>query len=99
MFLGGLSEAVQGYPELANVSLELEGVHKLYGGKLLQDNEFVIPNVKTELENSSYNSVHIATHAEFSGDVRDTFLLTWDGKLTMDDLDQYLWVNRFNTDP
>lgn len=39
--------------------------------------------------------MHIATHGVIEADVRDSFLLTWDGRLTMDDLEQTLNPSRY----
>jgi CHAT domain-containing protein len=35
-----------------------------------------------------YNIVHIASHGEFGSDPSKTFVLAFDGRLTMDDLEQ-----------
>jgi CHAT domain-containing protein len=43
--------------------------------------------------------VHIASHGEFAGDVDQTFLLAFDGRLTIDRLDETIGLLRFRKDP
>src|SRR5262249_4887446 len=51
------------------------------------------------LKETPVNIVHVASHGQFSSDATKTFLLTFDGKLTMDRLDQYIGLFRFRDDP
>ncbi|MGC4098483.1 MAG: CHAT domain-containing protein [Nitrospira sp.] len=43
--------------------------------------------------------MHIATHGKFSPNVQDSFLLTHDGKLTMQTLDQLVGLFRYRQEP
>ncbi|MGE5304056.1 MAG: CHAT domain-containing protein [Alphaproteobacteria bacterium] len=95
----GLTAAVQGFPPLPHVSAEIGALQDLYGADRLLNQEFVAPKVQKELHDSHFNVVHIASHGEFSGDVDKTFLLTFDDKLTVDRLDQYVGLFRFRDDP
>jgi CHAT domain-containing protein len=95
----GLTEAVQGFPPLPHVANEITAIQSLYGTNRLLDKEFIAPKVQEELRDSRFNVVHIASHGQFSGDVEKTFLLTFDDKLTMDRLDQYVGLFRFRDDP
>lgn len=99
ILLSGLTESVREFSPLPHVSTELQGIKDLYGGTLLKNQDFVISSVKEELKLTPYSIVHIASHGEFAGDVRDTFILTWDDKLTMDHLDQFIKFSRFRKDP
>ncbi len=95
----GLTQAVQGYPELPFVADELNSIQGLYGGEPLVDQNYVMPRVEKELKEKNFNVVHVASHGEFSSDVEKTFLLTYEDKLTMDRLDQYVGLFRFREDP
>jgi CHAT domain-containing protein len=86
VFMGGLSEAVGGFPPLRFVRDELERVEALYRGTLLLNSEFSIPRIEKELAEQRFTIVHFASHAEFQADVANTFVLTFDGKLSMDRL-------------
>ena len=99
VLLGGLTESVQGFPALPNVKQELEQIQILFGGKLLQDQDFVITNMESELTRTPYSIVHVASHGQFDKDVDNTFLLTYDGKLSMGALEQYLGISKYRKEP
>jgi CHAT domain-containing protein len=95
----GLTEAVQGFPALPNVAQEIAEVHKLYGGTVLENQNFVVPKVEQQLEETPYTIVHIASHAQFSSDLKNTFLLTYNGKLHMNGLGQLMSITAFREKP
>jgi CHAT domain-containing protein len=99
LLLAGLTESVQGFPPLAHVSSEIESIHGLYGGTVLQDREFRVPKVKEELAEVPYSILHIASHGKFESDPQKTFLLTFDDRLTMNRLEQFIGVARYREDP
>jgi len=84
----GLSRSVQGFAGLPNVKREISEVHKINGGTSLLDEQFSRGRFEAELKGSPYNVVHVASHGEFGSDPSRTFVLAFDGKLTMDDLEQ-----------
>jgi CHAT domain-containing protein len=95
----GLTEGVQGFSPLPNVATELQAVQQLYGGEVLLNKEFVVPSVEQELQEQPFTVVHIASHGQFKSEVKDTFILTFDDKLTMDRLDQLTSPTRFRDEP
>jgi CHAT domain-containing protein len=97
-FLAGLTEPVQGFPPLANAGEELRRIHEIYGGEILIDEQFRVARVEKELENERFDVVHIASHGEFRSDADDTFLLTFDGKLTMNGLSDLVSLFRHRED-
>jgi CHAT domain-containing protein len=94
----GLTEGVQGFPPLPHVSPELEAIQRLYGGEMLLNQRFRIPSMEKELQDKPFNVIHIASHGQFDSDVTKTFLLTFDGKLSMDRLDQVVGRMRLRDD-
>jgi CHAT domain-containing protein len=96
---GGLTESVQGFPALPNVSSEIQAIRKLYGGDVLLDKDFIVTKLEKELKEGQFSIVHIASHGNFDSDVENTFILTFDGKLTMDRLDQYVGLFKFRDKP
>lgn len=96
---GGLTESVQGFPPLPNVSGELQAIRSLYGGDLLLNQDFLVAKLEQELKREQFTIVHIASHGNFEGDVESTFILTYDGKLTMDRLDQFVGLFQFRDKP
>lgn len=95
----GLTEATQGFPALPFVSQELAAIHELYRSKLLLNEDFLLSGVEKSLREEHFTVVHIASHGQFKGSVDGTFLLTFDGKLTMDSLNQYVGLLKFREDP
>ncbi len=51
--------------------------------------------MKEEFEDAPYSILHIASHADFFDNSQDTFILSWDGKITMDDLQKFIASSRF----
>jgi CHAT domain-containing protein len=99
LLLNGLSEAVQGYPALPNVPSELTAIKALYPSTLLINKGFVMPAMQAEIDRRPYNMVHIATHDQFGRDPHNTFLLTFNDRLTMDRLEQFLAPSQFRETP
>jgi len=90
VLISGLSEARQGFPPLPNVQKEIENIHTLIGGTILKDNTFTIENLKQELEYNACRIVHMASHGVFDSSAGESFLLTYDDKITMDSLAQMI---------
>ena len=95
----GLAESVQGFPALPHVATELENIHKIFGGRVLQDNDFLLNSVQNELKETTYNIVHIASHGQFKSDAKESFVLTFDDKLNMDGIEQLIGLSRFRNNP
>jgi len=95
----GITESVQGYPALQNVSDELHDIGGLYPGKLLKDSSFVTAGLRKELEDVPFSIVHIASHGEFAGDVQKSFLLAWDERISMDQLEEFIKSGKYRKVP
>lgn len=95
----GVTEAVQGFPPLPYVSGELQALRTLFGSTTLVDQEFLVSNLEKKLKGEQFTILHIASHGQFESDTKKTFLLTFDDKLTMDRLDQFVGLLRFRDDP
>jgi len=95
----GLTDSVQGFPPLPNVADELQAIQGLYGGYSMMNRDFLIRNLEKELRDKQLTIIHIASHGHFESDIRKSFLLTFDGKLTMDQLEQYVGLFKFREDP
>lgn len=99
VLLGGLTEAVRDFPALPNVERELNAIQAGQGGTLLKNGQFRLDAVGREMENHPYRIVHIASHGQFDHDPEKTFLLTYDGKMTMDVLERYIGAGKFRDKP
>ena len=95
----GITEAVQDFPALPHVSREVETIHQLFGGTVLLNKQFMMSQMEKELKAHPYSVMHIASHGQFQSEGKDTFLLAYDGKLTMDRLEEYVGMLRFREEP
>lgn len=99
ILLTGLSQSRQGYPALPNVTGEIEAIGRLHQGRVLTDERFLLPQLEQELKRTPYSVVHIASHGEFDSDPQRSFLLTYDGKLTLNRLEGAVKYGQFRSDP
>jgi CHAT domain-containing protein len=95
----GLSRAVQGFPSLPFVEEEINAIRTLYRGDQLLNAEFSTPRLEQELKDHPYGILHIATHGRFATDTTQSYLLTYNGKLTMNELDHLIGLFRYRKDP
>jgi CHAT domain-containing protein len=84
----GISQSVQGFAELPNVRREVQDVHDATGGRVFLDDQFLRSRFENELKDAPFSVVHIASHGQFGDDPSQTFVLAFDGHLTMDDLEK-----------
>ena len=94
----GIQSARQGFSPLYFVPNELASIQKRIPSKILLDQSFTEDTFGESLIESSFPVIHIATHAQFSSDINQTFLLTWDGKVTLRQLADLLQKGEFSRD-
>ncbi|KPJ91478.1 MAG: hypothetical protein AMJ53_11580 [Gammaproteobacteria bacterium SG8_11] len=99
VLLSGLSEPVQGFPALQYVRGELEEIQDLYVGELLMNRDFITSSISSALQNTAYSVTHIASHSVFTGDVEGSYILTYDDRITVDQLGQYAALSRNRDKP
>ena len=88
--VGGLTEARQGFSKLPGVEKEVQEITKIVPTKVLLNQEFTDSRLKVQINNVPFPIVHLATHGQFSSQADNTFLLTWDGRINVKELDQLL---------
>jgi CHAT domain-containing protein len=98
MLVAGISESVQGYGALQNVEPEIDAVSAVFPSEKLVNSDFVVSRFESELSDERFEIVHVASHGEFSPDVSQSFLLAYDGKLSMDRLADLVSATRFRED-
>jgi len=96
---GGLTKAVQGFPSLPFVEEEINAIRTLYQGDQLMNTEFSTRRLEQTLQNQPYGILHIATHGWFASDTTQSYLLTYNGKLTINELDHLIGLFRYRKDP
>ncbi|HAX78064.1 MAG TPA: hypothetical protein DCY88_20140 [Cyanobacteria bacterium UBA11372] len=86
----GLTVEREPFPPLTNVAAEVAEVNSLLGGIKLLDRDFTITRLEKELRANNFPIVHIATHGKFGVDAASTFLVGYDGKISLEQLDNLL---------
>jgi CHAT domain-containing protein/uncharacterized protein HemY len=87
---GGLTESREGFPALPSVEKEVEYIDANLPSQILLNDRFTRAALKTQIDDLPFNIVHLATHGQFSANPEDTFLLTWDGRLGVNDFSELL---------
>jgi CHAT domain-containing protein len=100
VLLGGITESVQGFTPLPGVEREMEALTRiLQPERTLVDGAFVEPALESSLARTPFNIIHLATHGEFTGDPDNSFVLTYDGRLDMDELERLVKLSQFRDQP
>ncbi len=86
----GLTEPRRNFPSLPNVALELKDIKTLVPGQQLLNQAFTSSNLHQEINSSSFPVIHLATHGQFSSKPEETFILTWDDRINIEQLNDLL---------
>ncbi len=93
----GLSESRQGFSALPFVAEEVNQIQATVPvAAVLLNEEFTNQSLADSLTFESAPVVHLATHGKFSSSNEDTFVLTWDGRLNITNLNNLLQTAEFN---
>jgi CHAT domain-containing protein/tetratricopeptide (TPR) repeat protein len=88
---GGLTSPRGGYSALPNVATELQQVlSTLPKSRMLLNEQFTHQGVQNNIRSNAAPIVHLATHGQFSSQLDNTFILTWDGRLNVNELTSLL---------
>jgi CHAT domain-containing protein len=99
LLLSGLSKPVQGFAPLDFVTGELRSIDPTAASPTLLNEDFTSSGLKRKLTDEQYSIVHIASHGQFNRDVRNTFVLTYDSKLTLNDLEALIRPSQYRGQP
>ena len=99
MLMAGISESIHNLAPLPNVRMELGGLNILYEGTTLLNADFTIASLKSAIERKPYSYIHLATHGEFAGGMQNMFILAYDGLINFDQLDKYIRVTKYRSEP
>ena len=100
VLLGGLSESVAGAPALPAVETEIDTLSDVLGARrVLMNQDFVKPELGEALGRTPFNVIHLATHGEFASNPEDSYLLTYDGRLNMNELAELVRLSQFRDEP
>jgi CHAT domain-containing protein len=91
LLAGGISEARQKFDALPNVVSELAQIKTQFPlGNFLKNESFTTSGIENNIKQYPAQIVHLATHGQFSSKAEDTFILTWDNQLNIDQLTNIL---------
>ncbi|MBD2095764.1 CHAT domain-containing protein [Trichocoleus sp. FACHB-591] len=97
--LAGLSQARESFPALPNVTVEINQINTEISAQVLLNQAFTNRSLQTQIDSTPSSIVHLATHGQFSSKAEDTFILAWDGRINVKQLDQLLRVREGNSNP
>lgn len=97
--LAGLSQAREGFAALPNVTVEIQQIAAEIPAQVLLNQSFTQRSLQNQLDSTTSPIVHLATHGQFSSKADDTFILTWDGRTNVKQLDQLLRAREGNLNP
>ncbi|MGF1601012.1 MAG: CHAT domain-containing protein [Thermosynechococcaceae cyanobacterium] len=86
----GLTQARDGFPALDSVRSELEQIQATVTSQVLLDERFTQQTLRSQMQESSFPVVHLATHGQFSSSADQTFILTWDQRINVNELSDLL---------
>lgn len=88
--LAGLSDGNQTFSPLPGVKQEVNEVSTTVSATILLDRQFTTKALQTQVNSQPFSIVHLATHGQFSSKPEETFILTWDGRLDVKQLNTLL---------
>jgi CHAT domain-containing protein len=88
--VAGISEAREGFNALPSVAGEVNDISKATSGTALLNQNFTAQTLANRVQGNSANLVHLATHGQFSSNLDETFLLTWNGRMNIRELSDLL---------
>ena len=99
ILLSGLSKSVQGFPPLPNVIKEVNTIDNFFkNSTVLIDQAFSVNSINLAMQKKPYEIIHISSHGQFVRNHKDSFLLTYDDKLTMERLENLFKLGELRTE-
>jgi CHAT domain-containing protein len=86
----GLTEARPGFAPLDHVNQEFEQVQSQMPTRKLLNQAFTNANLQRAIGTAPFPIVHLATHGQFSSKADQTFILTWDGRINVNRMNEIL---------
>ena len=96
--VGGLSESREGFQALPHVRKEVQKVESTVPSQVLFNKQFTNPAFQNKVSNVPFPIVHLATHGKFGSTAEETFIVTWDGKVNVNELSASLKTAELSQD-
>ncbi|MGJ3245287.1 MAG: CHAT domain-containing protein [Elainellaceae cyanobacterium] len=94
----GVSEPRPGFSALPNVPIELQTIQSEMPSQILLNDEFTSSALQNQVQTRPFPVVHLATHGQFSSQANETFIVAWDQRIYVNEIQQVLQA-RTNTQP
>ncbi|NJL61911.1 MAG: CHAT domain-containing protein [Methylacidiphilales bacterium] len=88
--VAGIDSARQGFAPLPFVGEEMNKIKSEVPSQILLNEKFTNPAFQSRILATSSPIVHLATHGQFSSNADETFIVTWDGKIKVNQLSSLL---------
>jgi CHAT domain-containing protein len=88
--VAGIDAARQGFAPLPFVGQEINKIQSEVPSQILFNEKFTNPAFQNRILATSSPIVHLATHGQFSSNADETFIVTWDGKIKVNQLSSLL---------
>lgn len=99
VLFAGLRTAVQGYPALRFVEGELDAIRDHFPTEVLLDEDFSARRLESELGANLFRILHIASHGEIKAAYGESYLLSFEDRITFEKLAGMLGRTRFRDEP
>ncbi|MEA5572569.1 CHAT domain-containing protein [Calothrix sp. UHCC 0171] len=88
--VGGIDAARPGFTALPYVGEEVKKIQSEVPSRVLFNEKFTNPQFQNRISTASSPIIHLATHGQFSSNADETFIITWDGKIKVNQLSSLL---------
>lgn len=86
----GVSEPRPGFSALPNVPIELQTIQSEIPSQILLNNEFTSSALQDQVQTRPFPVVHLATHGQFSSQANETFIVAWDQRIYVNEIQRVL---------
>ena len=96
LLLGALSKSTLTFDSLPNVQIEVEQITQQNPNEVLLNEEFTDENLQTLIRQLPYPVIHLATHGQFSSNIDETFIVSWNKIIGVTALEEIIKGRDFN---
>ena len=90
VLVAGLTQGSQDFSPLPGVQQEAQAIIAQVPGTILLDSQFTTELLKAKVSTQPFTAIHLATHGQFSSQIDETFILTSNGRLDIQELNTLL---------
>lgn len=85
----GLTIAVEKFASLPNVAQEISNINSIIDTKKNLNEEFTLTQFQEQIR-QEYSIVHLATHGQFDGTLKNSFVRAFDSRISLQQLESFL---------